>query len=330
MKRGHLPPGSWITPALAALASLAFSLPAFDSMGWLEPYMDEEFHVPQAQAYCRGDFGRWDPKITTLPGLYLASAAMRAPLAAVVGAAGGGLEGGGGGGDGGAPPFLCGATQLRAINLLFAASTAAISARIMQRLFPSSDRTAYLSRALSAVLFPLHFFYLPLYYTDPACVFLVLWMYERTLARDVTSAGIMGALSVLFRQTSIMWVVFCAGISVLEVVEAEGAGARRLGMGGSKKDDGNAAREPQGGDDELFSLPGQAVRAVGLLLSRKLVPCLSMCWMHLAVVCTFAAFVKLNGGVAVGDREQHQAVMHLTQPLYFSLFCSATVCQLLQ
>jgi alpha-1,2-glucosyltransferase len=35
-----------------------------------EAYMDEIFHVPQAQAYCRGDFTYWDDKITTPPGLY--------------------------------------------------------------------------------------------------------------------------------------------------------------------------------------------------------------------------------------------------------------------
>jgi len=34
-----------------------------------EPFIDEIFHVPQAQAYCRGDFGYWDDKITTPPGL---------------------------------------------------------------------------------------------------------------------------------------------------------------------------------------------------------------------------------------------------------------------
>lgn len=30
---------------------------------------DEPFHIPQAQAYCNGDFEVWDPKITTPPGL---------------------------------------------------------------------------------------------------------------------------------------------------------------------------------------------------------------------------------------------------------------------
>lgn len=38
-----------------------------------EPYMDEQFHIPQAQKYCQYEFHEWDPMITTLPGLYLVS-----------------------------------------------------------------------------------------------------------------------------------------------------------------------------------------------------------------------------------------------------------------
>ncbi|OAY76656.1 Dol-P-Glc:Glc(2)Man(9)GlcNAc(2)-PP-Dol alpha-1,2-glucosyltransferase [Ananas comosus] len=34
-----------------------------------DPYMDEIFHVPQAQRYCGGDLRSWDPMITTPPGL---------------------------------------------------------------------------------------------------------------------------------------------------------------------------------------------------------------------------------------------------------------------
>ena len=37
------------------------------------PYMDEIFHVPQAQNYCHGHFDHWNDMITTLPGLYLSS-----------------------------------------------------------------------------------------------------------------------------------------------------------------------------------------------------------------------------------------------------------------
>ncbi|KAJ3489843.1 hypothetical protein NLG97_g5910 [Lecanicillium saksenae] len=35
-----------------------------------EPYLDEIFHIPQAQKYCEGRFLDWDDKITTPPGLY--------------------------------------------------------------------------------------------------------------------------------------------------------------------------------------------------------------------------------------------------------------------
>ena len=38
-----------------------------------EPYMDEIFHIPQAQNYCSYNFSHWNTKITTLPGLYIVS-----------------------------------------------------------------------------------------------------------------------------------------------------------------------------------------------------------------------------------------------------------------
>ena len=44
-----------------------------------EPYMDEIFHIPQAQNYCSYNFSHWNNKITTLPGLYLASVVILKP-----------------------------------------------------------------------------------------------------------------------------------------------------------------------------------------------------------------------------------------------------------
>lgn len=50
-----------------------------------EPYMDEIFHVPQAQKYCDCKFDEWDLKITTLPGLYFISFACLRALAYALG-----------------------------------------------------------------------------------------------------------------------------------------------------------------------------------------------------------------------------------------------------
>lgn len=36
-----------------------------------EPYLDEIFHIPQAQKYCQYRWTEWDDKITTPPGLYV-------------------------------------------------------------------------------------------------------------------------------------------------------------------------------------------------------------------------------------------------------------------
>jgi alpha-1,2-glucosyltransferase len=38
-----------------------------------QPYLDEIFHIPQAQQYCKGEFAKYDPKLTTPPGLYIIS-----------------------------------------------------------------------------------------------------------------------------------------------------------------------------------------------------------------------------------------------------------------
>jgi alpha-1,2-glucosyltransferase len=53
----------------AAVAGWAIPIAALVNSVVPEPYMDEIFHVPQAQQYCHGDFLTWDPMITTPPGL---------------------------------------------------------------------------------------------------------------------------------------------------------------------------------------------------------------------------------------------------------------------
>jgi alpha-1,2-glucosyltransferase len=43
-------------------------------------------------------------------------------------------------------------------------------------------------------------------------------------------------------------------------------------------------------------------------------------WLLLLLPALFAAFVVWNKGITLGDREAHAPVLHLMQPLYFSLF----------
>ena len=80
-----------------------------------EAYMDEIFHVPQAQAYCNGQWRHWDDKITTFPGLYIVAVGFDALAARAIG---NGYAG-------------CNLTALRAVNLMFSFATVLLLERWM-------------------------------------------------------------------------------------------------------------------------------------------------------------------------------------------------------
>ena len=78
--------------------------------------MDEIFHIPQAEAYCKGNFMEWNDKITTLPGLYFITVGILNPLAQWQNR------------------WLCTTSTLRAINVGFAALTTLVLHKIMLQL----------------------------------------------------------------------------------------------------------------------------------------------------------------------------------------------------
>ncbi|XP_067172089.1 dol-P-Glc:Glc(2)Man(9)GlcNAc(2)-PP-Dol alpha-1,2-glucosyltransferase isoform X4 [Apteryx mantelli] len=87
------------------------------------PYMDEAFHVPQAQAYCEGRFQQWDPMITTLPGLYLVSVGIAKPAAWLFGWPGG---------------IACSTAMLRFINLLFSVGNFYLLYLLLSKMHPKN------------------------------------------------------------------------------------------------------------------------------------------------------------------------------------------------
>ncbi|KAD7477368.1 hypothetical protein E3N88_00504 [Mikania micrantha] len=145
-----------------------------------EPYMDEIFHVPQAQQYCVGNFKSWDPMITTPPGLYFLSLAYVAslfPALLYIQPASYFIE-------------ACSVTVLRSTNVVLA-------------------------------LYPLHWFFAFLYYTDVASLTVVLAMYLMCLKKKYWHSALLGAVAVLIRQTNIIWMLFVACIRVVDLVQAK-------------------------------------------------------------------------------------------------------------
>ncbi|EOD50808.1 putative alpha- glucosyltransferase alg10 protein [Neofusicoccum parvum UCRNP2] len=213
--------------------ALGFTLLLIPSWEWLSktsaavplPYLDEVFHVGQAQVYCAGNFTHWDSKITTPPGLYLLSYL----VFRVTG--------------------RCDIYVLRALNCSLALFIAQVSFSILARLYgllkqkssaevtASSDArqavlfTNAVHTALNICLFPPLFFFFGLYYTDVPSTFFVLLSYFYALKAQqkegknmkfssVINTVVLGVAALFFRQTNIFWVaIFPAGLAVVQALK---------------------------------------------------------------------------------------------------------------
>ncbi|KAJ6331673.1 hypothetical protein OIU76_010125 [Salix suchowensis] len=149
-----------------------------------EPYMDEIFHIPQAQQYCKGNFASWDPMITTPPGLYYLSLAHVASLF---------------------PRHVF---------------HTVIVYEIITLLRPNIDERKATIFAVVLALYPLHWFFTFLYYTDVASLTTVLAMYLACLKKKYHLSALLGAYAVFIRQTNIVWMLFVACTGVMDITLA--------------------------------------------------------------------------------------------------------------
>eukprot|EP00873_Tetraselmis_striata_P023669 jgi/Tetstr1/443933/TSEL_031885.t1 len=285
-----------LPPALAVAAGGAYAAAVGGAL-WLvsrevpQPYMDEVFHVPQAQRYCAGDFASWDPKITTPPGLYLASLPYAGALDAAARLAG-------------VEASLCSTLALRSFNATVALLCLAVLYRTHRALHPATPAIRSLLMALSLSLMPLHAFFTWLYYTDVLSTTLVFAAYAATLRRRSLLAAVLSAAAVTVRQTNAVWAAFNLGVGVLRHLQPEPA----------KSASQSAAAE--------------VAQLLRMAWTLKL-PLLRRFWGLLAVLAGFAAFLRLNGGVVLGDKSNHVTVAHPTQLLYLGLYAAVSFAPLL-
>jgi alpha-1,2-glucosyltransferase len=192
---------------LAALAGwFALVLPLFVAFDEVSPYMDEIFHIPQAQKYCQGDFKYWDPKITTFPGLYLVSAIVKFAFFH-------------------AEQSSCTTKFLRGTNVVLGAAIVVTLFFLVKRREPEPFLAAL--QALNIALFPPLFFFNFMYYTDVGATLWVL-LAIALVGRHNTGSSVLSVfcsslacgIGTMFRQTNAVWSLFVFGICVLEFVEA--------------------------------------------------------------------------------------------------------------
>ncbi|KAI9774682.1 MAG: glucosyltransferase [Geoglossum simile] len=291
-----------------------------------EPYLDEAFHIPQAQAYCEGKWHIWDPKITTPPGLYVVSQVLRSVTRFF-------------------SALDCDIFSLRLQNCIAVTVAIPIAAGRVHKLLQSQPNArearkpaansldeSSIHTALNIALFPPLFFFSALYYTDPWSVFWVL------LAHPVLYSGrggkgrillgnsilfIIGILALLLRQTNIFWVaVFYGGLNVVQRLES--ISIQPAGLNAKTFTPSEVAIRSWKSSHIYDPLVCEAYledyfKAVISLLSVALGninQVLVAIIPYLALLGSFGAFTLWNGGVVLGDKSNHVASLHLPQMLY--------------
>ncbi|KAE9297150.1 hypothetical protein PF008_g23819 [Phytophthora fragariae] len=291
-------PQTSMLPALAVLGLLFIWLLNAVNNTVPEPYMDEIFHIPQAQKFCEGHYDEWDPKITTFPGLYLAST-LYAKAASTLGFG-----------------AFCSVSVLRSVNVMFAVGNVGLCVLLRRHVAPRDPNA--LLHALRVAVFPPLFFFAFLFYTDGGATFFVLLMALLAEKVDLLQyppargsfmlSAMSGAVAVLFRQTNIVWVVFVAGTVVVRCVEL----AHSKFIYGSLKDEASAA----GTSTSTHSSLRAFLNFVSVVVSN-LPSILQIVWPFVVIVAGFIGFLLTNGGIVVGDKSNHEVTFHGAQVLYF-------------
>ena len=184
-----------------------------------DPYLDEVFHIPQAQAYWVGKWSQWDPKITTPPGLYVFTNSVHTIQKWYN------------------PDFQQAIGDLRIVNLVLLYSLTVLLF-IWTATTKSHTSSLVLKKELVTIQFPVLFFFSAFYYTDVLSTVTVVLTYVLWTASNQAEGStklslralqtFCGLLSLTVRQTNIFWVgVFLGGLQVIEVVKKH-VGATRV------------------------------------------------------------------------------------------------------
>lgn len=303
-----------------------------------EPYMDEIFHIPQAQHYCKGNFKIWDPMITTPPGLYYLSLLQISSLFPATFYAKS------------VSSFseLCSTATLRSANGVLAVISGLLVYEIITELRPALNERKATLHAVVLSLYPFHWFFAYLYYTDVASVAMVLAMHLACLRRRFLLSAVLGALAIFIRQTNVVWMVLVASTGILNYILPsnckEKARSDDCYVSNKTRDvvidkksmamDSNLRkRKPGISSLDAINFMSEASASpldstAGLLYEVRVI--LARVWLlkwevlesfgpFLMVLLAFVAFVCWNGSIVLGAKEAHIVSPHFAQMMYFGL-----------
>ncbi|KAI8995441.1 glucosyltransferase [Trametes punicea] len=254
-----------------------------------EPYMDEPFHVPQAQAYCRGEYWTWDPKITTPPGLYLLSVILKKIFM-----------------------LKCNLAMLRltpVLSLLALPITLTPLICYHKRERPPPSLATPPLEAVILASFPIAWFFGFLYYTEVPSLVSVVSTVVLAMQGRHWLAALLGLVSCTFRQNNIVWVLYAYALSQLVYLRFRRAPP-------------NEKLPPKLHDPPALEAGPEDLMWSMLSIPRVLPVILPNFVPYALVLVAFGAFVVWNGGIVLGDKANHIPAFHVPQLYYFVGFAA--------
>ncbi|KAJ3639293.1 hypothetical protein Zmor_002658 [Zophobas morio] len=183
-----------VTLVIVLIIFVLISKAVFDKVHLtLHIVVDEEFHLPLGRAYCKFEFDKWHPKVTTFPGLYLLSSLLFGAF------------------------DLCSTYWLRLTSLIFSVVNLVLFYWLLSVNNESPPWQNIISSLNLALLPPLYFFS-HVYYTDVPSLTMILILFLLSQRGNHYLASIFGLLAVLFRQTNIIWVGMVFACYVLQEI----------------------------------------------------------------------------------------------------------------
>lgn len=238
---------------------------------------------------------------------------------------------------------LCTTALLRSTNVIMAMVCGVLVHDLLLRIKPGIGKTKATAYAILVALYPVHWFFTFLYYTDVASLAAVLAMYLSCLKKRFWVSALFGALSILFRQTNVIWMIFFAANGAIEYVQD-------LPLGDCLSDENSEltdkSRTKESDRDNKVSALGLRRRRANHPISKRGVVSgstklhtsfteelfdfafklwNSKCKVLITfapfaiVLVVFVAFIIWNGGIVLGAKEAHVVSPHFAQLLYFGL-----------
>ena len=200
-------------------------------------------------------------------------------------------------------------------------------------------------------LFPLNYFFQFLYYTDSGSTLFVLLSYYFQLKKSYQLSAYTAVIAIIFRQTNVIWLVFSLSLLLIGNLEQLASAKNNNKDKEANKNIGkvdattmntivqNRSKKHSTLVDLMSKTPNEAFNKDFNLLNfikkvyredltgkRLLFADLTQIIDLIAIqpyvlgLLLFGFFVFVNNGIVVGDRDNHQASLHLTQLFYFVSF----------